>query len=190
MLSITAGAQVKMPLPVVTLHSATKGAFLAITISLFKKPGARKVHSNSILPSATDNNGATRAGVSTGSDHEKIFITNTRKPIKIQVVAGKRLSFFQFVNCSRNFINLPVLFRGSEKHRPAFGAVSVRNSGMDCYCCPDLRHTGDRIEQSKTRLFRFCTHKPAAKRGCHARVIDFCRTTTATFPACCAGRPA
>ena len=75
-INISSGAS-KMPLPGASLYSATKAALDAITIALSKELGAKNVRVNSILPGATDTEGAASAGVTTGSDYEKMFITNT-----------------------------------------------------------------------------------------------------------------
>ena len=75
-INISSGAS-KMPLPAASLYSATKAALDAITISLSKELGAKKVRINSILPGATETEGASSAGVTTGSEYEKMFIANT-----------------------------------------------------------------------------------------------------------------
>jgi len=67
----------KLPMAGVLLYSATKAAINAITISLSKELGAKNIRVNSILPGATETEGATNAGVTTGSEAEKMFITNT-----------------------------------------------------------------------------------------------------------------
>jgi len=75
-INISSGAS-KSPMAGVSLYSATKAALDAITISLSKELGAKKVRINSILPGATETEGATSAGVTAGSEYEKIFIANT-----------------------------------------------------------------------------------------------------------------
>ncbi len=75
-INISSGAS-KMPLPAASLYSATKAALDAITISLSKELGAKKVRINSILPGATETEGATSAGVTAGSEYEKMFIAKT-----------------------------------------------------------------------------------------------------------------
>ncbi|KAA5532557.1 glucose 1-dehydrogenase [Taibaiella lutea] len=75
-INISSGAS-KYPLPAASLYSATKAALDAITISLSKELGAKNVRINSILPGATETEGATSAGVTAGSDYEKMFIANT-----------------------------------------------------------------------------------------------------------------
>lgn len=75
-INISSGAS-KYPLPTASLYSATKAALDAITISLSKELGAKNIHINSILPGATDTEGARSAGVTTGSDYEKMFIAKT-----------------------------------------------------------------------------------------------------------------
>lgn len=67
----------KLPMAGVLLYSATKAAINAITISLSKELGAKNIRVNSILPGATETEGATNAGVTIGSEAEKMFITNT-----------------------------------------------------------------------------------------------------------------
>lgn len=75
-INISSGAS-KSPMAGVSLYSATKAALDAITISLSKELGAKKVRINSILPGATETEGATSAGVTPGSEYEKMFIANT-----------------------------------------------------------------------------------------------------------------
>jgi 3-oxoacyl-[acyl-carrier protein] reductase len=75
-INISSGAS-KMPLPAASLYSATKAALDAITISLSKELGAKKVRINSILPGATETEGAASAGVTPGSEYEKMFVANT-----------------------------------------------------------------------------------------------------------------
>jgi len=75
-INISSGAS-KYPLPAASLYSATKAALDAITISLSKELGAKGIRINSILPGATDTEGANSAGVTAGSEYEKMFIANT-----------------------------------------------------------------------------------------------------------------
>ncbi|WP_428663359.1 SDR family NAD(P)-dependent oxidoreductase [Runella sp.] len=75
-INISSGAS-KMPLPAASLYSASKAAVDALTISLSKELGAKNVRVNSILPGATETEGATSAGITTGSEAEKMFIANT-----------------------------------------------------------------------------------------------------------------
>jgi len=75
-INISSGAS-KSPMAGVSLYSATKAALDAITISLSKELGAKNVRINSILPGATETEGATSAGVTAGSDYEKMFVANT-----------------------------------------------------------------------------------------------------------------
>jgi len=75
-INISSGAS-KYPLPMASLYSATKAALDAITISLSKELGAKNIRINSVLPGATETEGATSAGVTKGSDYEKMFIANT-----------------------------------------------------------------------------------------------------------------
>jgi len=75
-INISSGAS-KMPLPGASLYSASKAALDAITISLSKELGTKNVRINSILPGATETEGAANAGVTAGSDYEKMFINNT-----------------------------------------------------------------------------------------------------------------
>jgi 3-oxoacyl-[acyl-carrier protein] reductase len=75
-INISSGAS-KYPLPSASLYSATKAALDAITISLSKELGVKNVRINSILPGATETEGATSAGVTPGSDYEKMFVANT-----------------------------------------------------------------------------------------------------------------
>ena len=75
-INISSGAS-KMPLPAASLYSASKAALDAITIALSKELGSKNVRINSILAGATDTEGAASAGVTAGSDYEKVFIANT-----------------------------------------------------------------------------------------------------------------
>jgi 3-oxoacyl-[acyl-carrier protein] reductase len=75
-INISSGAS-KYPLPGASLYSATKAALDAVTIALSKELGAKNIRINSILPGATETEGACSAGVTTGSDYEKMFIANT-----------------------------------------------------------------------------------------------------------------
>lgn len=75
-INISSGAS-KMPLPAASLYSASKAALDALTISLSKELGAKNIRVNSILPGPTETEGATSAGVTAGSDYEKLFIANT-----------------------------------------------------------------------------------------------------------------
>jgi len=75
-INISSGAS-KMPMAGVSLYSATKAALDAITISLSKELGAKNIRVNSILPGATQTEGAQSAGVTTGSEAEKMFVANT-----------------------------------------------------------------------------------------------------------------
>jgi len=75
-INISSGAS-KYPLPNASLYSSTKAALDAFTIALSKELGSKNVRINSILPGATETEGATSAGVTRGSDYEKMFIANT-----------------------------------------------------------------------------------------------------------------
>lgn len=75
-INISSGAS-KSPMAGVSIYSATKAALDALTISLSKELGAKNVRINSILPGATETEGATSAGVTAGSEYEKMFIANT-----------------------------------------------------------------------------------------------------------------
>src|ERR1700733_1399767 len=75
-INISSGAS-KYPLPAASLYSSTKAALDAITVSLSKELGAKNVRINSILPGATETEGATAAGVTAGSEYEKMFVANT-----------------------------------------------------------------------------------------------------------------
>src|SRR5580698_2975781 len=75
-INISSGAS-KYPLPSASLYSSTKAALDAITISLSKELGAKNIRINSILPGATETEGATSAGVTAGSDYEKMFVEKT-----------------------------------------------------------------------------------------------------------------
>ncbi|MGF7042675.1 SDR family NAD(P)-dependent oxidoreductase [Mucilaginibacter lappiensis] len=75
-INISSGAS-KYPLPNASLYSSTKAALDAFTIALSKELGAKNVRINSILPGATDTEGAASAGVTAGSEYEKIFVEKT-----------------------------------------------------------------------------------------------------------------
>jgi 3-oxoacyl-[acyl-carrier protein] reductase len=75
-INISSGAS-KTPLPGASLYSATKAALDAMTIALSKELGAKNVRINSVLPGATDTEGAANAGVTKGSDYEKMFVAKT-----------------------------------------------------------------------------------------------------------------
>ncbi len=75
-INISSGAS-KMPMAGVSLYSATKAALDAITVSLSKELGAKNIRVNSVLPGATDTEGAQSVGVTTGSEYEKMFVANT-----------------------------------------------------------------------------------------------------------------
>lgn len=75
-INISSGAS-KMPMAGVSMYSATKAALDAITVSLSKELGAKNIRVNSILPGATETEGAHTAGVTAGSVAEKMFVNNT-----------------------------------------------------------------------------------------------------------------
>src|SRR5476651_619902 len=75
-INISSGAS-KMPMAGVSLYSATKAVVDAITIALSKELGAKNIRVNSILPGATETEGAASAGVTTGSEAETMFVANT-----------------------------------------------------------------------------------------------------------------
>lgn len=75
-INISSGAS-KMPLPSASLYSASKAALDGITVSLSKELGAKNIRVNSILPGATETEGAHNLGVTAGSEYEKMFIANT-----------------------------------------------------------------------------------------------------------------
>src|SRR5476651_1934245 len=75
-INISSGAS-KYPLPNASLYSSTKAALDAFTIALSKELGVKNVRINSILPGATATEGAASAGVTPGSEYEKMFVANT-----------------------------------------------------------------------------------------------------------------
>src|ERR1700712_2712833 len=75
-INISSGAS-KYPLPAASLYSASKAALDAITVALSKELGAKHIRINSVLPGATETEGATSAGVTSGSEYEKMFVANT-----------------------------------------------------------------------------------------------------------------
>ena len=75
-INISSGAS-KYPLPNASVYSATKAALDAFTIALSKELGAKNVRINSILPGATETEGAASAGVTKGSEYEKMFVSKT-----------------------------------------------------------------------------------------------------------------
>lgn len=75
-INISSGAS-KYPLQNASLYSSTKAALDAFTIALSKELGVKNVRINSILPGATETEGATSAGVTVGSEYEKMFVEKT-----------------------------------------------------------------------------------------------------------------
>src|SRR6195952_784255 len=75
-INISSGAS-KYPLPNASLYSATKAALDAFTIALSKELGSKNIRINSILPGATETEGAASAGVTAGSEYEKMFVAKT-----------------------------------------------------------------------------------------------------------------
>ncbi|MDP9076711.1 MAG: glucose 1-dehydrogenase [Bacteroidota bacterium] len=75
-INISSGAS-KYPLPGASLYSSTKAALDAFTIALSKELGAKNVRINSILPGATETEGAASAGVTVGSEYERMFVEKT-----------------------------------------------------------------------------------------------------------------
>jgi len=75
-INISSGAS-KYPLPNASLYSATKAALDAFTIALSKELGVKNIRINSILPGATETEGAASAGVTAGSEYEKMFVEKT-----------------------------------------------------------------------------------------------------------------
>jgi len=75
-INISSGAS-KYPLPGASLYSATKAALDAFTIALSKELGSKNIRINSILPGATETEGAASAGVTAGSEYEKMFVEKT-----------------------------------------------------------------------------------------------------------------
>ena len=74
-INISSGAS-NMPMATGSVYSATKAALDAITISLSKELGAKKIRINSILPGATETEGTHTTGI-IGSDFEKKLVENT-----------------------------------------------------------------------------------------------------------------
>ena len=66
----------KMPLPTGSVYAATKAALDAITISLSKELGPKKIRINSILPGVVETEGAHSAGF-IGSDAEVKLVAST-----------------------------------------------------------------------------------------------------------------
>jgi 3-oxoacyl-[acyl-carrier protein] reductase len=75
-INISSGAS-KYPLQNASLYSASKAALDAFTIALSKELGVKNVRINSILPGATATEGAAAAGVTAGSEYEKMFVEKT-----------------------------------------------------------------------------------------------------------------
>ncbi|MGE5943711.1 MAG: SDR family NAD(P)-dependent oxidoreductase [Flavobacteriales bacterium] len=65
-----------MPMPMMSVYSATKAALDAITISLSKEFKGRNIRINALLPGGVQTEGTKTAGI-TGSDVEKSIINNT-----------------------------------------------------------------------------------------------------------------
>ena len=141
-INISSGAS-KMPLPAASLYSATKAALDAITISLSKELGVKNVRINSILPGATETEGAISAGVTAGSEYEKMFIANTPlgrrgQPDDIAKAAvflasddaawitGEQISVWRHVehmmSVSRLHVSKYLSRMPVDLHQPAFGA--------------------------------------------------------------------
>lgn len=74
-INISSGAS-RTPLPTGAVYSATKAAMDAMTISLSKELGTKKVRINSILPGVVETEGSHSAGV-IGSEAEARFVANT-----------------------------------------------------------------------------------------------------------------
>lgn len=74
-INISSGAS-NMPMATGSVYSATKAALDAITISLSKELGAKKIRINSILPGATETEGTHTSGI-IGSDFETKLVANT-----------------------------------------------------------------------------------------------------------------
>lgn len=74
-INISSGAST-MPLPMMSVYSATKAALDAITVSLSKEFGGKNIRINSLLPGGVQTEGTKTAGI-TGSDVEKNIIANT-----------------------------------------------------------------------------------------------------------------
>lgn len=65
-----------MPMPMMSVYSATKAALDALTISLSKEFKGRNIRINTLLPGGVQTEGTKTAGI-TGSDVEKSIIMNT-----------------------------------------------------------------------------------------------------------------
>lgn len=65
-----------LPLPMMSVYSATKAALDSITIALSKEFSGRNIRINSLLPGGVKTEGTITAGI-TGSDIEKNIIANT-----------------------------------------------------------------------------------------------------------------
>lgn len=65
-----------LPLPMMSVYSATKAALDSITVALSKEFSGRKIRINSIQPGGVKTEGTITAGI-TGSDIEKNIIDNT-----------------------------------------------------------------------------------------------------------------
>jgi len=74
-INISSGAS-NMPMATGSVYSATKAALDAITVSLSKELGAKKIRINSILPGSTETEGTHTSGIM-GSDFETKLVANT-----------------------------------------------------------------------------------------------------------------
>ena len=65
-----------LPLPMMSIYSATKAALDAITVALSKEFSGKNIRINSILPGGVQTEGTVTAGI-TGSEMEKVMIEKT-----------------------------------------------------------------------------------------------------------------
>jgi short-subunit dehydrogenase len=109
-INISSGAS-KYPLPNASLYSATKAALDAFTIALSKELGAKNVRINSILPGATETEGATSAGVTKGSDYEKCLLPILHLVVEVSQKILRKQPYFLLRMTHRGLLESKFLFR-------------------------------------------------------------------------------
>lgn len=92
-INISSGAS-KYPLPGASLYSATKAALDAMTIALSKELGVKNVRINSILPGATDTEGASSAGVTLVVNMKKCLLPKHRLAAEASPKILRKLFYF------------------------------------------------------------------------------------------------
>ncbi len=114
-INISSGAS-KMPLPGASLYSATKAALDAITVSLSKELGTKNIRINSILPGATETEGATAVRVSLPA----VSMRKCLLPIRRWVVGANPM-----ILPRQPCFWLPMMQPGSRENKSPFQAVCM-----------------------------------------------------------------